>query len=261
MEENHKLTLYVSYYLSRFNDQGLKNLGYQTWKEAFTDISQKLNVKEHSVKNWRDEFDPLHGYRAGWYQRPMSPSRVKVAKALENLDEKNIRSIVVDIISGSIKKEPNELAQLTDLVSDTQPQTKGYGLRNHTGRLAEEYFISHHSRSSEPFNGELIDTRDMGCGYDFEIKSDTESWFIEVKGLSTEEGGMLFTSKEWDTARELKERYIVALVTNLSTNPSIKFISNPHKKFQPQRNIVTTIQVQWSVSNNELQSINDYSSQ
>lgn len=252
MEENHKLTLYVSYYLSRFNDDALKNLGYQTWNEAFIDISQKLKVNEHSVKNWRDEFDPLHGHRAGWYQRPMNPSRVKVAKALENLDEKDIRSIVADIISGSIKKEPNDLTQLTDLVSDNQPQTRNYGLRSHTGRLAEECFISHYTRTSEPFRGELIDTRDMGCGYDFEIKSDTESWYVEVKGLSTEKGGILFTSKEWDTARKLKERYIVALVINVSTNPSITFINSPHNKLQPQRNIVTTIQVQWNVPYNDV---------
>jgi hypothetical protein len=252
MEENHKLTLYVSYYLSRFNDQALKNLGYRTWNEAFIDISQKLDVNEHSVKNWRDEFDPLHGHRAGWYQRPMSPSRVKVAKALEYLDEKEIRSIVVDIISGSIKEESDDLTQLTDLVTDKQLNTRNYGLRSHTGRLAEEYFISHHVRTSEPFKGELIDTRDKGCGYDFEIKSGKEIWFIEVKGLSEEGGGILFTSKEWDMARELKARYIVALVINVSANPSITFINSPHNNLHPQRNIVTTIQVQWSIPYNQI---------
>lgn len=38
MENNHKLTLYVSYYLSRFNDEVLAKLKYTTWNNAFEDI-------------------------------------------------------------------------------------------------------------------------------------------------------------------------------------------------------------------------------
>jgi len=54
MELNHKLALYISYYLYRFNEEGLNNLGYSTWEKAFVNIAEKLNVKKHSIKNWRD---------------------------------------------------------------------------------------------------------------------------------------------------------------------------------------------------------------
>src|SRR5688572_23965925 len=117
MENNHKLTLYVSYYLSRFNNLALANLGYTTWNQAFDDIAQKLGVKKHSVKNWHDEFDPLFGHRVGWYQRPITPSRIRVAQALENLDEHQIREIAKDILSRMIQNDENEFEQLLNIAT------------------------------------------------------------------------------------------------------------------------------------------------
>src|SRR5690554_888877 len=252
MEENHKLTLYVSYYLSRFNEEGLSNLGYSTWNDAFDDIAEKLNVKKHSVKNWRDEFDPIHGHRAGWYQRPMSPSRVRVVRALEGLEEEEIRSLVVDILNNSIKQDTDNLEELLKVVSDGDKKgNSSFILRGPTGRKAEEYFIKHHKQYAEPIGGTLTDTRDKGCGYDFEIKT-TESYYVEVKGLAEESDGVLFTNKEWESAKQAQDKYYLAIVSKINTTPEINFIQNPASILNPKKNIVTTIQIQWSVSANEL---------
>lgn len=259
MENNHKLTLFVAYYLARFDKIALKNLGYKNWESSFSDISNKLDVKKHSVRNWRDEFDPLFGYRAGWYQRPMSPSRTNVALALENLDEPEIRAIVEDILSGKIGKDSenlNHLLILADESSDKEINTS-FILRGPTGRKAEQFFIEYHRNNNLPFAGELVDTRDLGCGYDFEIKSTNNLHFIEVKGLANIEGGILFTNKEWEKAKQEREKYTVCLVSNINESPNILFINNPFAKLNPKKNIIQTVQVQWSVSNNELQGIND----
>lgn len=256
MEESHKLTLYVSYYLSRFNEEGLQNLNYTTWNEAFTDIANRLNVNIHSVKNWRDEFNPIHGHRAGWYQRPMSPSRVRVVKALEQLNEPELRGLVLDILSGQIKKDQENLNELVNAVSEEKSNRNSqFILRGPTGRKAEEFFKEYHAVHSKPVKGELVDTRDIGCGYDFEIKNTKKTCYIEVKGLANETGGVLFTNKEWETAIRLKDNYILALVNNVNQHPTIQFISSPAEKLQPKMNIVSTIQIQWSVSENQL--IND----
>lgn len=258
MEPNHKLTLYVSYYLSRFNSEALTKLGYPTWNAAFDDISQRLQVKSHSVKNWRDEFDPLFGHRVGWYQRPMSPSRVKVAQALESLDEVQIREIVKDILSGKLKNEPDEEELLLNIVSDEKEQiNRKFILRTPTGRAAEEYFIKHHAQTNSPIAGVLTDCRDLGCGYDFKITSGTNETFIEVKGLAEISGGILFTDKEWRTATENSDKYILCIVKDIPANPTIYFISNPVKKLKAKKNIYTTIQINWSVPQNQLESIND----
>jgi hypothetical protein len=255
MEENHKLTLYVSYYLSRFNENGLHNLGYTTWNEAFGDIASRLNVKRHSVKNWRDEFDPIHGHRAGWYQRPMSPSRVRVVKAMEQLNEPELRGIVLDILSGQIQEDSEKFNELVKVVTEEKSsKSSQFILRGPTGRKAEEFFQEYHATHNKPVKGELIDTRDLGCGYDFEIRN-SKTFFVEVKGLANENGGVLFTNKEWETALRLKDEYILAIVTDVNQHPTIRFISNPAEKLEAKKNIVSTIQIQWSVSENQF--VND----
>ncbi len=183
MENNHKLALYVSYYLSRFNYEALANLGYTTWDDAFNDIGEKLKVKKHSVKNWRDEFDPLFEHRAGWYQRPMSPSRIRVVQALENLDEPQIREIVIDIISEKIHEDDEALEQLLNIVTtdDSKKKIPKFILRGPTGKQAEAFFLKHYSENKKPFDGNLIDCRDLGVGYDFRIETKSNKYFYRSK--------------------------------------------------------------------------------
>lgn len=259
MENNHKLTLYVAYYLSRFDKVALENLGYKNWGAAFIDIANRLNVKKHSVRNWRDEFDPLFGYRAGWYQRPMSPSRTNVALALENLNEPEIRSIVEDILSGKILDNPENIKQLITIADDTENEesSKSFILRGPTGKKAEDFFIEYHKIYSLPYSGNLIDTRDLGCGYDFEIKASDKTYYVEVKGLANNLGGILFTNKEWEKARSERRNYTVCLVSNINESPQITFINDPYLRLSPKKNIIQTVQIQWSVTNNQLQTIND----
>lgn len=259
MENNHKLGLYVSYYLSRFDNQAYQNLSFGNQQETHIKIGELLSVKPQTVKNWRDEFDPLFGHRAGWYQRPMIPSRVRVAQALENLDEPSIRSIINDILSGKINEEPESEAQLLSIVSET---TEGkeftkFILRAPTGKAAEEFFIKYFSETQRPYKGELIDCRDFGVGYDFRIENGKEIHFIEVKGLADNTGGVLFTNKEWTVALNESERYILCLVTSVNTNPEITFIENPGAKINPKKNIFTSIQINWSITEGQLKRLND----
>lgn len=252
MENNHKLTLYVSYYLSRFNIEGLNHLGYSSWSIAFEDIGKKLGVKPNSVKNWRDEFDPIHEHRSGWYQRPMNPSRVAVVKALEDLDENSIRQIVFEIFENRNKAD---IENLLNLVEEDKPEYKTQGkfiLRGPTGRKAEIFFQKYHKDFGRPFPGELVDTRDLGCGYDFEIHATAKKCFVEVKGLSEISGGILFTNKEWNTAQEKGDDYFLVIVKSLTSMPQVSIIQNPVTKMNAKRNVYTTVQVQWSVSEKEL---------
>ena len=95
MEENQKLGLYVSYYLSRFNKVAYEKLGYGNMSNTHNKIGELLSVPPNTIRNWRDEFDPLFGHRAGWYQRPMTQSRLRVVKALE---ERGVSSDVLKSI-------------------------------------------------------------------------------------------------------------------------------------------------------------------
>ena len=249
---NNEQAIVVSYYLSRFNDEAVNNLGYTTWKDAFDDLSDKLQINKHTIKNWRDEFDPFHGHRAGWHQRQPRKTISNIISQFEQLEEFDIRQIVVEIINGN-KIDLPEIDNSEDDVI-TNPI---FILRGPTGKKAEQFFIEYHRLNSLPVVGELIDTRDLGCGYDFEIKSESNQHFIEVKGLASNIGGLLFTNKEWETAKQKRTKYTVCLVSNINDIPEISFINDPFSKLNPKKNIIQTVQVQWSVSNNELQEIND----
>ncbi|MDX1285317.1 MAG: DUF3883 domain-containing protein [Draconibacterium sp.] len=249
---NNEQAIVVSYYLSRFNDEGVNNLGYKTWKDAFDDLSDKLQINKHTIKNWRDEFDPFHGHRAGWHQRQPRKTISNIISQLEQLEEFDIRQIAVEIINGNKIDLPEIDNSENEVI--TNPI---FILRGPTGKKAEQFFIEYHRINNYPIAGELIDTRELGCGYDFVIKSESGQHFIEVKGLARNIGGLLFTNKEWETAKKERTKYTVCLVSNINESPEISFINDPFSKLNPRKNIIKTVQVQWSVSNNELQEIND----
>lgn len=254
MKENHKLALYISYYLAKYDKDALINLGYKTWKSVFEDVSSKLDININSVKNWRDEFDPLFEHRAGWHQRPLSISREIIAQALENLSELQVREIVKDILSGDIYKNYGGLKSLLNIFNDDDDQ-KDRGVfitRNPTGKAAEDFFIKYHFKTSNPRPGELIDVRDFGVGYDFKILSNNTEFYVEVKGLSDEKGGILLTDKEWHMAHEKLEYYFLCIISDIGNSPKISFIQNPAKELRPKKHIHTSIQVNWIVSTSEI---------
>jgi len=254
MEEKNCLALYLAYYLARFNDVAYKNLGYKYKTKAHSELAAKLGVKPTTLKNMRDEFDPVFGHRVGWYQRPMIPSRIKVLQALENLDENHINDIVKDILNGEIihNSEIHDfLIKLLD--QDTKPPKKKYILRGPTGKAAENYFINFYQQNKKPVNAKLHDFREYGVGYDFKIVSNTKGYFIEVKGLSDSSGGILFTDKEWKVASEQREKYFLVIVKNLKNVPEIQFIKDPYSVLKPTKNLYFSLQVNWSVSKKELE--------
>lgn len=249
---NNDQSIIVSYYLSRFNDEAVNNLGYKTWKDAFDDLSDKLQINKHTIKNWRDEFDPFHGHRAGWHQRQPRKTISNIISQFEQLEEFDIRQIAVEIINGNKIDLPEIDNSENEVI--TNPI---FILRGPTGKKAEQFFIEYHRINNYPIAGELIDTTDLGCGYDFEIKSEFNEHFIEVKGLANKAGGILFTNKEWETAKKEGVKYTVCIVSDISNSPEVSFINDPFSKLNPRKQIIQTVQVQWSVSNNELQYIND----
>jgi hypothetical protein len=50
-------------YLSKYDLLGLKGLGFESFAEAFNVIGYALGSRPASIKNYRDEFDPLFSNR------------------------------------------------------------------------------------------------------------------------------------------------------------------------------------------------------
>jgi hypothetical protein len=251
--KSNSLAILIAYYLSRFDKQGLKNLGFETESSAFDSISKILGVKKNYIKFRRDEFDPVHPWRKGW-QRPMANRIVRTIQAFQDMNESELRDIVLNILSDPKYPDSEEGEQIKLVLTQKKRslQNRNFILRGPTGKLAEEFYIKHFSENHFPAKGSLIDCRDLGVGYDFRIEAEDAIYFVEVKGLLDISGGVLFTNKEWLTASEKNESYFLCIVSNIGEVPGIRFIQNPTAKINPKRNISTVIQINWSISENEL---------
>lgn len=258
MINENKLALIVSYYFSRFDKTAYIGLGYSSFNEAVKDISKILNVKESTIKNMRDEFDPYHeNTRVGWYQRPLVGSRKKVIQSFQDLDQYALQEIVKEILTNSAFRNSVQCQELLTIFSDKEEESERKGIfiiRGYTGLKAEEFFINYFNKFQKPEAGELIDRRHHGGGYDFEINNAGGQYYIEVKGLSDNSGGVLFTDKEWLTASTNGRRYILALVTKLNTSPEILFIRNPTKFFSPKKNIYPSVKIDWAITDKDIRS-------
>lgn len=256
MNTNNKLALIIAYYLSRFDRDAWKSLGYSSFADATQKIGKILEIKPTTIKNMRDEFDPYHeNARAGWHQRELRGSRQKTMQALQDLDQHSLYEIVIEIIKNPDFRQSAENEDLLSIFSDRKdkPNREQFVFRGRTGIKAEEFFMDYFSKFGKPYPGTLIDRRQDGGGYDFEIKSNEGIYYVEVKGLTGSDGGILFTDKEWTTAKAKKERYILILVSELGGEPVVKTIENPASIFSPVKNIYPAIRIDWPVSSRAIQ--------
>jgi len=255
MKNENTLALAVAYYLSRFDEQAYRNLGYTHKNKAHSEIGSLLGVNPNSIKNMRDEYDPIHeNNRAGWHQRPLRPSRIKILEAFQKLPEEELRQVVLRILeeaSGSTHEDSISVIveQIASPKRKKSEKDSVFVVRGPTGRKAEEYFIEYHRQSGRPIMGTLKDMRDMGCGFDFEIRNNDTLAYIEVKGINDATGGISFTSKEWETARQSGSAYYLVIVSNLTTeSPHINIINNPATILKPRKSVIETVQIRWNVT-------------
>ncbi len=247
MDRNRILGLVCGYYLSRFDEAAYERLGYVTKNDTHAALAQVLDVPPNTIKNWRDEFDPIHeNPRQGWHQRPMTRSRVRTVDALGHLTEFELYSIVSDFLATPTGNSANELVQAIGNETDDDDQSAEYGLRGPTGHAAEMLFQTYHQNEQLPQAGSLIDCRHEQCGYDYRIESDTGQYFIEIKGLAAASGGISFTNKEWQTALDNGDDYYLVVVKNIDEQPEFVIIQNPANNLDAQMRVYTTIQTSWT---------------
>lgn len=251
MKRSHILGMVCGYFLSRFDRDAYDNLGFGNQDETHAGIGRLLGVPAASVKNWRDEFDPVHdNHRRGWGRRPMYPSRTRAIEALEGLDEYELLDLV-RAVTGS-PEGPHSSWVVKALQPTVGEEDQAGSSRAKTGLDAELAFMALHNDEKLPLDGRLVDKRHDGCGFDFEIRAEPVVAAIEVKGLAGNEGGICLTSKEWATANRLGDAYFLVVVRNASEDPSFQVIQNPCAKVKPKQRMYTTIRTDWMISSSSL---------
>ena len=255
METNHILGMIFGYYLSRFDEVAYRRLGFSSKKETHEAIGKKLGVPQTSVKNWRDEFDPVHDNpRKGWHKREMAPSRCRVLEALAHLSEAELFSILEKMIEYPDGIFAQTLIESVS-VTDENVQGKVFGSRGVTGKKAEELFIRFHDSTGKPVSGKLTDKRYDGCGYDFEVADQRKKAAVEVKGLAGLSGGISFTEKEWATAHNMADDYFLVVVKNLIIEPTFSMVQNPVANLESMLQTYTTVSLSYSVAQQTLSKV------
>jgi len=266
ISERRAIAAMVCYYLSKYDRKAYESLGYSTMSQGHKEIGRLLGLKPNYIKNVRDEFDPWHSNsRKGWYQRPngLRPNLEEVSLQLRDMSQGELYEYVLECLKGAESELYSEIGEIALTVSKKESNARAKvksvfnPQRAETGRIAEEYFVRHFERTGKPVLCTLHDTRERGCGYDFEIQHGQEKVMVEVKGPDGERGGVSFTSKEWDVAREKGDSYFLAIVKNISdkSGTTIQLIRNPVSIFSPKKIITTVRRINWGLSDTEIRNV------
>jgi hypothetical protein len=233
--------LVIGYAMSRLDEDYLAYRGIRSWRGAFDEAARALIIPPSSLKNLRDEFDPVHGNRRkGWHKRPLRPNRQRILEDLKDVGNDALMALVDRIIA----RDDDATSEAIDSMALLPRPAQNVAERLLTGRRAEEYFLAH----SEPLIGvrqsDLIDRRIAACGYDFAV-IDQSDLAIEVKGLKTANGDLLFTDREWTESRIRLDNYLLVVIGNLDTLPAGRVIRNPSRSLKATCSYQQTITAVW----------------
>ena len=234
-------SLIVAYAMSRLDRRFLEKLGLQSWNAAFKAIGSQIDTKPASLKNLRDEFDPVHdNTRRGWINRPMRPNRQRVIAEFSELSDDGLMEIVDRILS----RDPIVTNEVVEPLAASRSRLDNVAERLRTGRMAEEFFL----RGSQSICGigadELLDRRNDAQGFDFGVSS-RSALKIEVKGLSVAAGDILFTDREWNVAKQSRELYWLVVVGRLPDAPLAKLVVDPFACLRIRSVIERCTRVSW----------------
>ena len=210
-------------YLSKFDSEGLRRLGFDSFIEAFNVIGSALGVRPASVKNYRDEFDPLFpNKRKGWHKRAVRAYCKAIYNSFGDLSLGNFTKLLKQIIY-----KEHDLDVLMEQVDREQGEDRSFAKRLITGQAAEQYFKTKYKEISLFQDFEFEDTTRLGCGFDFRLVSPSIFYGVEVKGLSEPSGSIALTSKEYSVASVLKKRFFLFVVKNFKENPFHELYQDP----------------------------------
>lgn len=234
----------VAYAMSRLDEKFLRHFAFKSWKDAFAAIGAALGERPTSIKNLRQEFDPIHPHgRRGWHQRAMRPNRQRVLGEFCDASDEALLEVVSRLLAGD--KEVEE--QVTIPMTVARDPVHNVAERLRTGRRAEEYFLD----NSAPICGidgqDLLDLREQACGFDFGVEGRHEI-AIEVKGIKQMKGAVLFTENEWHQASCRTVDYWLVVIGGLERQPRAKVITNPVASLNATSSIRRSTVVSWTAN-------------
>lgn len=210
-------------YLSKFDLDGLHKLDFESFAEAFNVIGFALGVQPASIKNYRDEFDPLYpNNRKGWHKRAMRVYCKVIYDEFGALQLNEFAKLLKEIIY-----KDHDLDLLMEEVATAEGEDSSFAKRLITGQAAEHYFAQKYKEVDLFREFELEDKTKFGCGFDFRLVSPDRFYAVEVKGMNEQSGSVSMTKKEHSVASVLRDQYFLFVVKNFRENPFHQLFRDP----------------------------------
>lgn len=218
-----KKSVICGLYLSKFDLDGLNQLDFENFSEAFNAIGFSLGISPASIKNYRDEFDPLFpNPRQGWHKREMRGYCRAIYEEFNALNIVEYAKLLKQIIC-----KDSELDLLMEEVAARENEVTAFAKRLITGQAAEQYFTKKYQELEIFRHFELEDKTKYGCGFDFRLVAKEQFIVIEVKGISGKSGNVTMTQKEYSVASILRDKYFLFVVKNFREHPVHEVFCDP----------------------------------
>ena len=131
MNETSKNLSIIAFYLSEYNELALKELGYSTYKQAFSEISALFGRDNNYLKLRRDEFDALpesKSRRVGWHNRLPLKAVVELGAYLRQFSFEDLTEVVKNLIlntkvpfqeESATNQRINDIESIEDIINRT----------------------------------------------------------------------------------------------------------------------------------------------
>ncbi|MDR1768889.1 MAG: DUF3883 domain-containing protein [Propionibacteriaceae bacterium] len=207
----------VGLFLSKFNQQALRHLGFSGYTEAYNTLGYALGVRPSSLKNHRDEYDPYFpNPRAGWHKRAMKPLNKLIFDRFRSLDFEEFSELIESFLDPDIRTK----RIVAETLGEDPELVEASVRRQLTGLAAETYFEQHHAAVPQFAQSTLADMRALACGFDYTVSDGSLTFYVEVKGLRETRGTITMTEREYDVATKLRKSYCLFIVSGFSSEPA-----------------------------------------
>jgi len=212
----------IGLYLSKFDKKGTEALGFSSFTEAFNILGLSIGAKPASLKNYRDEFDPLFpNKRMGWHKRQMRNYCRNFYDEYSDLDFKTFNNLLKSFVLQDF-----DVMEIMEK-SQNKDKSETVAKRLATGKAAEEYFKRNYQTVNDFNYFELKDTTNLACGFDFKLSNNSDFYCVEVKGLSTASGSVSLTEKEFNVAKTYTNKFCLFVVLNFIEKPYHDYFFDP----------------------------------
>jgi Protein NO VEIN, C-terminal len=233
--------IFVGYALSRLDSRFLRIFGFPTWQSAFKTCGESLGIKPSSLKNLRDEFDPLHtNARVGWWRRGLRDGRRRVHQEFALSSDEEVMHLASQFLGIDIPKFKVSKSVLS--------ASNAAAERLRTGRRAEEFFLTNCKSIVDVSRDSVLDMRDALGGFDFRLKRQQSPRLIEIKGLRKNSGTLRFTDLEKRVAGHSKDQYALVVIHSLDQKPNWRMVQNPIDSMKFNQRVERIETVYWNTT-------------